>query len=460
MSQNSDVDLTDRLSRGIFITALAFVILAGVFLSGAFAYRNDVPPIPQLKLVYQVVGQMLRGESPATPRDEHLQPTRNQGDGVTTNTVGDDGALVLLSGFFEGENQIRLIRRDGTVVKKWPLNYLEHFPDSDTRTCDLSTPLEVDVHGALATPAGEVVFNYEYCGTVKLDQCGKVLWAIDEITHHSLVPATEGGYWLLGRELWLSTDHPDRFPPFSNTGHSKMIKDDMLLRIDEDGKILEQVSVAEILRAGGLEAELTAAEGSYYTGFVGRSELVHTNKVAELTPDVASAFPLFTAGDLAMSFRRLNLIVVIDPVTKAVKWHQTGPWIRQHDVEFRRDGRLSIFNNNTYRTAYSPRGHVLLNTPFTTNMIAVDPVTRETEILFGERPGQEMLSVIRGQHELLPGGGMIITEFDAGRVLEVDAAGEIVWEFVNRFDDDFVGEIMNADVYSADYFQADWAACE
>ena len=151
--------------------------------------------------------------------------------------------------------------------------------------------------------------------------------------------------------------------------------------------------------------------------------------------------------------------MVIDPVTKAVKWHQTGPWIRQHDPEFRTDGRISIFNNNTYRTAYSG-DKVVLSSPFKTNIIAVDPLTRDTEILFGELPGQEMLSVIRGQHELLADDGMIITEFDAGRVLEVDSNGEIVWEYINRYDDDFVGELINADVYPAGYFQTGWAECE
>jgi hypothetical protein len=90
--------------------------------------------------------------------------------------------------------------------------------------------------------------------------------------------------------------------------------------------------------------------------------------------------------------------------------------------------------------------------PFTSNIILIDPVTRESEVRFGERPGQEMLSFIRGQHEILPDDGMIIAEFDAGRVLEVDGTGQIVWEFVNRYDDSFVGEIRNANVYPKSYF--------
>jgi hypothetical protein len=132
--------------------------------------------------------------------------------------------------------------------------------------------------------------------------------------------------------------------------------------------------------------------------------------------------------------------------------------LRQHDPEFRPDGRISIFNNNVFATDFD-NGQTDLSTPRRTNIIAVDPVTRKTEILFGERPGQEMRSVIRGKHEILDDNGMLITEFDAGRVLEVDADGQIVWEYVNRYDDEFVGEITNSAIYPADYFQAEWKTC-
>jgi hypothetical protein len=448
--------LTDGLSRGVFIASMSILAMGGSFLLGALAYHNDFPPFPQFELAYTTLQRLVRGDSHLS---EHLQPTRNQGDGVTINARPDDGALVFISGFFDGENQARLMRREGTVVKKWSLHFPDHFSEKDTRACAVNSSLGVDVHGALVTPQGELVLNYEYCGTVKLDQCGAVMWRINKPTHHSLIPSMDGGYWLLGRQRWRSTEEPDRLPPFSSAAHRKQILDDTILRISDDGMILEETSIAEILRAGGLEALLTASGRSFNRGSSGRSELVHANKVAELTRGAAGAFPLFEAGDLAISLRKLNLILVIDPASKAVKWHQTGPWIRQHDPEFRKDGRISIFNNNTYRTAYSGE-KVVLSSPFKTNIIAVDPVTRDTEILFGERPGQEMLSVVRGQHELLADGGMVITEFDAGRVLEVDAKGEIVWEYINRYDDDYVGEVINADIYPEGYFQSNWATCQ
>ena len=90
----------------------------------------------------------------------------------------------------------------------------------------------------------------------------------------------------------------------------------------------------------------------------------------------------------------------------------------------------------------------------------MDPGTGETEVVFGEAPGQEMLSVLRGDHQLLDDGGMLITEFDAGRVLQVDGDGQIVWEYVNRYDDAFVGEITNASVHPAGSVDLEGQACE
>lgn len=451
-------DFFEKLPKVMLAGSLATVVLGGAFAYGVLAQRNDLVPLPQIKSAFALLSEPRQNDLTRHPRHEHLQPSRGAGEGVTVNTLPDDGAQILMAGFFDDENQIRLVGRDGEVVRKWSLDFFEHFPDPGTRACDVTSPLRADTHGVHLSPQGELVFNYEYCGTVKLDACGTVLWTVNKPTHHSLVPAAAGGYWSLGRHKWLASEYPDRFPPISSAGTDQEILEDTLLRIGEDGEVLEEVSIPQLMLDNDLDGVLTANLGFGMKSIM-RPELVHANKVTELSADIADAFPLFSAGDLAISMRQLNLIMVLDPETKAVKWHQTGPWVRQHDPEFRPDGRLSIFNNNVYRTAYVD-GQTDLSAPRTTNIIAVDPVSRETEVIFGERPGQEMLSVIRGQHELLDNGRMLITEFDAGRVIEVDTDGQIVWEYINAFDEDFVGEIRDAKVYPADYFGEALPECQ
>ena len=447
----------DQISKFMFLLAIVIALVGGGFLYGVFAYRDGLFPIAQLKTVKNLITE--EGFWAQNRRVEHLQPSRAQGSGVTINNLPDDGAQILITGFFDNENQIRLIKRNGTIVKKWSLDFFDHFPNADIRACEGSSALGFDTHGVHLTPKGEVVFNYEYCGSVKLDQCGKVVWNINKPTHHSIVPAEAGGYWVLSRLNWNAKEEPNRFPPFSSSGKDKTIHEDTILRISEDGQILEEISIPVLMLKNNLEALLTSNGLNFNLKHVLNNEIVHANKVAELPASLADYFPLFAARDLAISLRELNLILVIDPISKKIKWHQTGPWIRQHDPEFRQDGRISIFNNNVYRIAYENE-QTKLNNTFSTNIIAVDPVSRKTEVIFGEKTGQEMLSVIRGQHELLKNDGMLITEFDAGRVFEVDSDKNIVWEYVNQYDDKYVGEITNAVLYPAGYFQEKLHNCK
>lgn len=435
----------DKIAKYVFVGSLVIVGLGSSFLYGVAAYWKDLPPVPILRTV---LNELRSGALFESALSTHLQPNRGQGDGVVTNQVADD-SLVLMVGFFEGGTQARLVERDGTVVHQWSMDYFDHFPDPEQRYCDLNSRLRVDTHGAVLTEAGELVFNYEYCGTVKLNQCGEVMWTLSDDTHHSLTRAEQGGYWILGRLVWPSSDDPDRFSPFAHPFNGDDILEDTIMRVSEDGEVLEEVSIPVLMRDNGLMPIMTATGESFTSG--GRAELVHSNKLTELPQNLADAYPLFEAGDLAISMRGLNLVMVLDGETRAVKWHHVGPWLRQHDPEFRPDGRISIFNNNVFRNAYVNE-QTNLNTPFDTNIIVIDPVTNETEVVFGQAPGQEMLSVIRGQHELLPNDGMIITEFDAGRVLEVNASGDIIWEYVNYYDEDHVGEIRNADVFPRSYF--------
>ena len=325
----------------------------------------------------------------------------------------------------------------------------------------MNAPLGVDTHGMVLTPKGEIVFNYEDCGTVKLDQCGRVMWTLPRNTHHSIIASEAGGYWLLDREKNKATEQPERAAAFPYATLPEDMLVDEVLRIDEDGKVLDEFSIPAMMIDNGLEALLTAGAGNFSkTGKHSWNEIMHVNKVAELTSDIVGAFPMFKAGDLLISDRARHLLMVVDPRTRKVKWHQIGPWLSQHDPEFRPDGKISVFNNSGYYFFnYDNDNHIKLSTPHTTSIIAIDPATREPEVLFGARSGEEMLSVIRGQHELLPDGGMLIAEFDAGRVLEVNADREIVWEYVNAYDKDYVGEITNAQLIAPGYLQTEWRQC-
>lgn len=442
------------LPRILFFTITAATVVGGAFAAGIYsavsrnaAFTLATRAWAQIRDSFAAVN-----ETSVLKPDHLLQPTRGQGAGVTVNRAASDGALVLLSGFFENSNEIRLVRRDGEVVSRWPVSFSALFPDDSHMSDDVrpATDWNIDLHGAIALPDGSVLFNFEYGGLVKLDRCGGVQWKLAHMTHHSVEPATGGGYWVPGRrhhDAGGRSPFPPFVPPFS---------EDLILRVSADGVIVSSLSVPGLFYANGLVAVLTATGGDFRKGRVWDHEIVHLNKISELDAGRAVAFPMFRAGDLLLSLREHNLVMVVDPDAGKIRWWQIGPWVRQHDPQFGSDGKLTVFNNNAYKDGLNGyRSDPSL--PRTTNILAMDPVTREVNVRYGGRPGQEMLSVLRGkQHET--GQGLFVTESEAGRAFEVDGAGNVIWEYVNRYDDENVAEITEARLYPKGYFNVvDWS---
>jgi hypothetical protein len=172
----------------------------------------------------------------------------------------------------------------------------------------------------------------------------------------------------------------------------------------------------------------------------------HPNDVEVLSSEDAAAFPLFEAGDILYSLRDINLIMVFNPDTEVVKWYQHGPWLRQHDADFLPDGTISLFNN---RMSYG-----------FSNIMTIDPVTRETKIVYESRSAPRFYSGILGKHQHLANGNILITQSQDGRAFEVTREGETVWEYINRYDEERVAVISKANRYDRDYFEVDdWSNC-
>ena len=441
------------ISKIVFVltfTVVLFVcgMVVGAYQSSARAVLDYF--IENLALIYHERTNL------AQTRPEHfLQPARYDGDGVTVNTVAEDEkSFLFLLGFFKDTNELRLIARDGSLVARWPVRYSEIFTDVSHLERPPVTHWNTETHGALILPDGSIVFNFEYAGLVKLDRCGRVLWTLPLRTHHSVEHAEGGGFWV-GNRRHVLPDGPSPFPPFEPP-----YDEDSILKVSEDGAVLAELSVPKIFFDNGLGAILTASGRSFRTGMSWDREILHLNKVEELTSDIADDFPLFEAGDLALSIRDLNMVLVIDPRDGNVKWWHIGPWLRQHDPEFIAGGKILVFNNNTFETAFgsSDGSKSDLSIPRVSNIIEMDPVSLDYKIVYGGSPDQALLSVWRGKVEATPTGGLLVTEFEGGRVFETDAAGNIIWEYVNRFDRDEVAEITEARLYPTSYFTvSDWS---
>ena len=449
--------------KTIFLGTLGLVLLGTAFLAGLYSGVSRNAAFKAVWSVKDSVTEVLSsdlGSAVGGRPEQFLQPAFYDGEGVTYNDSPRADDLIFITAFFPDDDlALKLIRRDGTVVRTWPARFFDIFTDTSHLEHPPLSNRHLDIHGATLNPDGSVVFNFEYFGTVKMDRCGGVLWALPERTHHSVEPSERGGYLIPGQRITRAPDL-DNFPPFTHPHNPRLVvEDDTIMRVSDEGEIIEEVSIPRILLDSGLLPIMTAIGTDIRRdNSLPDQELVHVNKIAELKEADAAAFPMFEAGDLLLSLRTYNLLVVIDPDTWTVKWHQTGPWLRQHDSEFAPDGTIRAFNNNTFMIDLLSGNRRDPDIPRQSNILAMDPVTREVRVVYGDGPDEAFMTVLRGKQHIVPGGGTLITESEGGRVFEVDETGNVVWEYVNRYDDDEVLEITEARLYGPeDLDVTDWS---
>jgi hypothetical protein len=437
-------------TRKIDVARIWFIIsfAVAIFGYGVAVGRYQIFPFRILNYGVEALLQ-LRHEAPVLLRVTptwHLRPARYEGDGVTVLRENEMApGLTLVAGMFDGENQLRLFEPDGTPVRIWTARFTELFPRG--RHPEIvympQTDWNAHIHGSLALPDGSVVFNFDYSGTVKLDRCGELEWILPASSHHSIEQSQHGGFWIPGRRrAEIATGFPR-----SEDGYSE----DTILRVSDAGEVLKEVSVVDIFTDSGLRHLLLLTgpgDPVFRSG-----EIVHLNDIGELPDSIADQFPAFEGGDLILSLRNEHLLVVVDPRDWRIKWYQMGPWIRQHDPVFQPGGTITIFNNNSVDSNGSE--HLGAS-----EILELDPSTGEIRVLYGGTPEQAMYTAILGKHQVLPNGNILITESEAGRLLEVTEQGEVVWELINRYDDERVAILTQAVRYPLSYFEVEDWACE
>lgn len=423
------------------------------FFVGYMAHANKWWPYPVISAAQQSAFDLslnalaYAGMLPT----RHVFPEPHAGQGVTVLKPDKMApGLTFTTGFFDKKHVMKLIESDGTVRHRWDVSFLDIFDNLDHIEPGKDRPPSewfTHIHGAYPLSDGSVIFNFDQHGSVKVDACGKVQWTINRMTHHSVSRGDDGTFWIPARAY--RTEETPRLPL-----HNAPFFEDQLLQVTEDGKILKEISLPELAYKNDLYGAI------FPTGFqdMGNQfpDYMHTNDAQVLTTDVAAAFPMFEAGDIAVSMRQLNLVFVFDPKTEKVKWYQNGPWWRQHDPDFTKEGLISIFNNRSDDTMF---GDKLQGSRIT----AIDPATRATKTLYEQSDStngkRRFFTNIMGKHETLENGNILITESLGGRLFEVTPGGEIVWEYINRFAEGKVALVTSALRFPKTYFTFDPAVC-
>ncbi len=359
-----------------------------------------------------------------------LATSRTKG-GVTLHDRAQafDGYTFVTAYMQDGYNAY-LLDMDGKIVNRWDATFSRIWPHP-THLDTVGGDGNVAVHGVQLYDNGDVVLNFSGFGTAKLDRCSKVLWTIDRYTHHHVEPLADGSV-LIPSRVKRETVQADR--PLMGVGAAGFYWDDTILHVDAAGRVLDEHAIMDALYQSGWASIMLAGPGAGKA--VREEDPLHLNDVELLTPELASAFPMFEAGDLMVSLRHLNTIIVLEPTHRQVRWVMTGPFLAQHDPDFLPNGHILLYDNRITGDVPKLGG---------SRLVEIDPVSRKMVWTYEGKDDQAFYAPSRGEQQLLPNGNILISDPYGGRVVEIAPAhaNNTVWEWVNLIEPGLVGMITD-----------------
>jgi len=424
------------------ISLVAFILSCCVFafLGGVAVGHLRLFPYHHLEAVQELLLSPVN--SP-----HYLTPIRHEKPGVEVllqERVAP--GVTLISSYWNDSGWdagLRLIDEAGNVLHTWQTNIGQVWPELDRKW--LKSQRMGYVHGTLLLENGDIVFNFEYAGLVRIDACGNVKWKLRRGNHHSVVRDEHGDFWVCGsRPVNRNSEWADRVGKFP--GLEAPLIEDLAMKVSPDGEVLEEISVLEALYGSGYQRLF------WKNSWKPTDDVTHMNKVEPLPAALDGQYPLFGPGDLLLSLRNLQAVLVLDAKSHLVKWMATDPFVSQHDPQFIGDGWIGLFDNNRDGT---DTGQVLGGS----RIIAIRPDSNEVRVLYSGTPEQPFYTDVAGKFQILPNENLLITEALGGRVFEVTPDGKLVWQWVHEpYSKTHVAEVMEGKRYPFSKAQvASWA---
>jgi len=431
---------SDKVAAQVFrLSTLALMAVAG-FGWGMAATRNNAFPVPQITWLGQTVRELL-GES-----DDLLHRTGVVDEKAVAAPLPDAVApgLLLVAGSMDGTRNsfVRVIDRAGAVVHEWDAGWSRVWPDPGSAFDGAALPNEAGlyIHGLDVLPDGGFVANFEHLSTFRMDACGEVVWKLPNFGHHAVHVTDTGAIWATAETQITEgpTGHPNIRAPF---------RDWTLQRIGDDGEVEREIGVVEVLEANGLTGLLHLANVSNGSTAVS-GDTLHLNDVDVFPRGWAS--DTFAPGDIMISLRNINAILVFDPETLALKFLSQGRVLRHHDPDFLPDGTISVFDNHNLEPDIGPaEGR--------SRIVELSVPDGAATTVLGAEGAPAFYTAIMGTHQRLQNGNILVNSSGQGRVLEFTPEGELAWRWSNLEDDGDNGRTYVAMVLPPEMDRDFWA---
>ena len=329
--------------------------------------------------------------------------------------------FLLITTWDDSINQsiVKLVRiNDQKVIYKWipDINYIVSQSNLSNKYV-VRTILQKNA-AALQHPFlmndGSLIFGSG--GIFKIDKNSKLVWSNNTPCHHTIEPDLDGNLWICSYNT--SAENSEKY----------QISDDAIQKISKKtGQILFEKSVFEILMENGygrgnffISPQITV-ESTYL-------DYMHLNDVQPLLYDSK----YWKKGDLFISLRHQNLVMLYRPTTNKIIWSQSGPWLKQHDVFVIDSCRIGIFGNNVIDAQYQNERHRLIdghNTEYIFDFAKNEYSTPYDELFKSEN----ICTYTGGQARIFDNGDIFIENPDQHKFVYGNLNGEI-WTYSERID--------------------------
>lgn len=350
---------------------------------------------------------------------------------------------IIIWGAFDFSDSLHaaiLIDEKGRVIHKWipePDAFREKIDARNKEQKDAENEIKYKTpkdlpQGFSVFPDGSIVFNDGDSGNgmQKINFCSEPVWVKLGRFNHS-IEKQKGG-----RALWtIDGDNVN-----------------MLHKIDaETGRTLNVIEISGIMRSNPEHDILSLRNDDLDNKWL--NDRWHFNDVEPLPVGYADAFDDFEAGDLLLSSRSLNTLMVVDSVSSKIKWSRIGAFSRQHDPDWQPDGRITVYDNQT-RDVFGGSGSEQGDNPRFSRILSIKQGSGGREVLYDGK-NDCFYSSIRGKHQVLPDGSILITSSLQGRIMIADRNGETVFEFLNKYDEEKTLQVSEAVWVPKDFFDFD-----
>jgi hypothetical protein len=253
---------------------------------------------------------------------------------------------------------------------------------------------------------------------IEVDRDGKAVWAYDDIYLSHDFYRMKNGNTMVIRWVAMPAEVTKKVKGgLSGTEREGIMWSDALREITTDGKV-----AWEWIGYEHMDTDIDTL-----CPLCGRARWANANSVY-----------VMDNGDVLLSQRFTNTLLIVDKKTGDIKWRWgSGEIAHPHDAQVLDNGNILAFDNGFHRNCIhdfqSSRSRV----------VEVNPKTKEIVWEYEDEVPMNFYSFACSGCQRLPNGNTLICEAMMGRIFEVTPNGENVWEYIVpfRYKHPFLGRV-------------------